>query len=110
MGITIVSFFAPDGTEQPAETDGEMMKSEEAYSSEIWLDLHADGKSQDMNADDVDQASIEAITNRIWETIIKEQGVYIFNPNHGDPEMHIDNWIKANPDSIEARTLLWLES
>ena len=112
MGNTIVSFFAPDGTEQEAESNGNLMKSEEAYFSEIYNDLCNSEVSQyhDFNNTDVDDLIIEEIQSRIWATIIKEQGVWVIDQNSGDPETHIDNWIKANPDCVEARTLLWLEA
>lgn len=88
-----------------------MMKSAEAYYSEIYHDLvNSEVASvQNFNNCDVDHLIIEEIQTRIWARLLNERGVTLLDPNHGDPETHIDNWIQENPDSIEARTLLWLE-
>ena len=69
-----------------------MMKSVDTYYSEIFNELSNSEMAwhHDFNNGDVDHLIIDEIHSRI-------------------PETDIDNWIKANPDSVEARTLLWLE-
>ena len=88
-----------------------MMKSVEAYYSEIFEDLCNSEVAtvHCFNNCDVDHLIIEEIMSRIWATLLNERGVTLLDPNHGEPETHIDNWIQENPDSIEARTLLWLD-
>ena len=70
-----------------------MLKSVEAYYSEIFNELCNSEMAHyhDFNNSDVDHLIIDEIRSRI-------------------PATDIDNWIKANPDSVEARTLLWLEA
>ena len=87
-----------------------MMKSVEAYYSEIFNELCNSelGQLHDFNNGDVDHLIIDEIHARIWARLLKTNDLTLIDPNHGDTETHIDNWIKANPDSVETRTLLWI--
>lgn len=92
-------------------TETPMQKSAEAYYSEIFDELCNSELAQthDFNNSDVDHLIIEEIERRIWETkLLATNNLTLLDPDYGDPETHIDNWIKENPDSVEARTLLWI--
>ena len=69
-----------------------MMKSVEAYYSEIFNELCNSelGQLHDFNNGDVDHLIIDEIHARI-------------------PATDTEKWIMENPGSVEARTLLWLE-
>ena len=88
-----------------------MLKTEDAYYSEIFNELCNSELSQfhDFNNADVDHLIIEEIESRIWAKLMQTNDLTLLDPNNGDPETHIENWKKANPDSVQARTLLWLE-
>lgn len=87
------------------------MKSAEAYYSEIYEELLNSEVSHhhQFNNCDVDHLIIDEIHTRIWAKLLSTNQLWILDPDYGDPETHIDNWIKENPDSVEARTLLWLD-
>lgn len=86
------------------------MKSAQAYYSEVFDDLcnsemaHIHG----FNNSNVDHLIIEEIHARIWAKLLATNSLVLLDPDYGDPPMHIDNWIKENPESVEARTLLWI--
>ena len=87
-----------------------MMKSAEAYYSELFEALCNSEMAQrhDFNNCDVDHLIIDEIHTRIWAKLMATNALTLLDPDYGDPPTHIDNWIKENPDSIEARTLLWI--
>ncbi|MXV82385.1 hypothetical protein F4Z98_03345 [Candidatus Poribacteria bacterium] len=87
-----------------------MLKSAEAYYSEIFEELCNSELAHlhDFNNTDVDHLIIEEIQTRIWGKLLARNSLTLLDPDYGDPPMHIDNWIKENPDSVEARTLLWI--
>ena len=76
-----------------------MMKSAEAYYSEMFAELCNSEIAwhHDFNNSDVDDLIIYEIRERIGSQI------------SAGTEAEIDKWIRKNPDSVEARTLLWLE-
>ena len=76
-----------------------MMKSAEAYYSEIFDELCNSelAQSHDFNNGDVDELIIDEIRERIGSQLA------------ADTEAEIDKWIRKNPDSVEGRTLLWLQ-
>lgn len=76
-----------------------MMKSAEAYYSEIFDELCNSELAwhHDFNNGDVDALIIDEIRERIGSQLA------------ASTEADIDKWIRKNPDSVEARTLLWLE-
>ena len=87
-----------------------MLKSTDAYYSEIFEDLCNSEMAHlhDFNNSDVDHLIIDEIHKRIWGKLLATNALTLLDPNHGDPQTHIDNWIKEHPNSIEARTLLWI--
>jgi len=88
-----------------------MLKSCEAYYSEIFEDLCNSEVAtvRNFNKSDVDDLIIEEIHTRIWGTLLASNDQTILDPKHGDPESHIEQWLRENPDSVESRTLLWLD-
>ena len=88
-----------------------MLKSAEAYYSEIYEELLNSEVSHyhPFNNCDVDDLIIDEIHTRIWAKLLATNSLTLLDPDYGDPQTHIDNWIKENPESVEARTLLWLE-
>lgn len=87
-----------------------MMKSAEAYYSEVFEDLCNSevADTHDFNNTDVDPLIIDEIHTRIWAKLLATNALTLLDPEYGDPQTHIDTWIKENPDSVEARTLLWI--
>ena len=87
-----------------------MMKSAEAYYSEVFEDLCNSevAHTHDFNNSDVDDLIIEEIHSRIWGKLLATNSLVLLDPDYGDPPMHIDKWIAENPESVEARTLLWI--
>ena len=82
---------APIDAEIDAKTEPMMMKSVDTYYSEIFDALCNSelAQSHDFNNGDVDHLIIDEILARI-------------------PATDTEKWITENPDSVEARTLLWL--
>ena len=76
-----------------------MMKSAEAYYSEIFDELCNSelANFHDFNNGDVDALIIDEIRERIGAQLA------------AGTEAEIDTWIRRNPESVESRTLLWLE-
>lgn len=87
-----------------------MMKSAQAYYSEVFEDLCNSEMAHlhDFNNSDVDDLIIEEIHSRIWAKLLATNSLVLLDPDSGDPPMHIDKWIADNPESVEARTLLWI--
>lgn len=87
-----------------------MMKSAEAYYSEIYEELLNSEVSHQhpFNNCDVDHLIIDEIHARIWQKLLSTNSLVILDPDYGDPETHIEKWILDNPDSVEARTLLFI--
>lgn len=77
-----------------------MMKRVEAFYSQIFDELCNSEMSSfhDFNNGDVDALIIDEIRERIGSQLAART------------EAEIDKWIRKHSDSIEARTLLWLES